>query len=288
MKIIVIGKSGQLAKELAKLTSRECEVINLGRSDINLFDPRAMSAALEYLQPDAIINASAYTAVDLAESDSDNAFMLNEYAVKNITEACIKMGIHLVHVSTDFVFDGRKNTPYLPTDLTNPLSVYGASKRAGELVVFNGLPLTSCVIRTSWVYSIFGNNFVKTMQRLMAEREQLGIVGDQVGTPTNASGLANVCLNAATNKVSGMHHYTDDGVASWYDFAVAIQDIGVELGLLNKMIAIKAIPSSAYPTPATRPHYSVLDKTSLLMAMPSVKLTHWRHQLKSMMSELTN
>ncbi|WP_068546664.1 dTDP-4-dehydrorhamnose reductase [Thalassotalea crassostreae] len=286
MKIVVIGKSGQLATELGLLNSEECSVVCLGRNDVDISDVNSLKSVMGSLGADAVINASAYTAVDKAESDVENAFLLNEQAVKNIAVVCADLGINLVQVSTDFVFDGSKSSPYTPDDTCTPIGVYGESKLAGEKAAIDVLGSACCVIRTSWVYSVHGYNFVKTMLRLMNEREQLGVVGDQIGTPTHASSLAKICLLAAKEKLSGVHHYTDNGVASWYDFAVAICDIGLELGLLNKQININSIATTEYPTPAKRPSYSVLDKSSLLAALPDVSLVHWREELRSMMAKL--
>jgi len=286
MKIIVIGKSGQLACELSQLSSAEHEVICLGRNDINITDISSIDTALKHHQAEAVINASAYTAVDNAESNSEDAYALNAQAVGNIANACKLLSIPLIHISTDFVFHGDKGSPYLPDDNINPLGVYGASKADGEKLITEIYPDNSAIVRTSWVYSTHGNNFVKTMLKLMSIKPELGIISDQIGSPTYAKGLAEMCVLALTNKLKGIHHYTDTGVASWFDFAVAIQYIGLELGLLDKKIPIKPISTSQYPTPAKRPHYSVLDKSSLVKALPDVSLKHWQEQLQNMMTAL--
>ena len=191
-----------------------------------------------------------------------------------------------MHVSTDYVFNGHKGSPYLTDDAIEPQGVYGKTKADGEKALLDLLPNSSCLIRTAWVYSSHGNNFVKTMLRLMADKPQLSVIDDQIGTPTWAKGLAEVCVNAAQNQTQGVYHWTDEGVASWYDFALAIQELGIEKGLLSSAIPVLPIPSSQYPTPATRPHYSVLDKTSAREAFASCNPTHWRKQLSSMMDEL--
>ena len=286
MKIVVIGKSGQLAWELARLSSVSVDIVCLGRDDVDVFDYDSALSIIGGLGADAVINASAYTAVDKAEEDKDAAFALNSDAVFDLARVCKELGMHLVHVSTDFVFDGLKSSPYLPNDYKNPIGVYGASKSAGEDEIVVCIPDSGCIIRTSWVYSVHGNNFVKTMLRLMSEKPELSIISDQIGSPTLASGLARVCLEAAAGRVSGIHHYTDNGVASWYDFAIAIQELGLDKGLLNAEIPIKAISTSDYPTPAARPSYSVLNKSSLVEAFPDVDLIHWRKQLSSMLDEL--
>ena len=286
MKIIVIGKSGQLAWELSQLSSKEHEIVCLGRNDIDLQDVSIISARLQAYQASGVINASAYTAVDKAESDVDNAFMLNAKAAGNLARACKDLTIPFVHISTDFVFHGDKGSPYLPTDEINPLGVYGASKAQGEHFIADVYPERSCIIRTSWVYSTHGNNFVKTMLNLMNTKPELGVISDQIGSPTYAKGLAKVCIASLTDNINGIHHYTDTGVASWFDFAVAIQRMGLELGLLDKKIPIKPITTAQYPTPAKRPHYSVLDKSSLASALPEFKFSHWQEQLHTMMTAL--
>ena len=284
--IAVIGKSGQLAYELAQLTTAKNNIICFGRNDIDLTNINTIEALFIKNNITAVINASAYTAVDKAETDIENAFLLNETAVKNLALICNKLSLHLVNVSTDYVFKGDKGSPYLPTDYIAPTGVYGKSKAAGEQQLQQIHPLNSTSIRTSWVYSNHGNNFVKTMVNLMNSKPELGIIADQIGSPTNAKGLAHVCLMASEAKITGIHHYTDLGVASWYDFAIVIQNLGVELGLINKKIPIKAINTESYPTPAKRPHYSVLDKTSLQQALPSLEFLHWQQQLKSMMKTM--
>ncbi|MFT6901214.1 MAG: dTDP-4-dehydrorhamnose reductase [Colwellia sp.] len=286
MKIAVIGHSGQLAWEIQQLQDAELAVFCLGRNDVDLSFPVELAEQIKVLAPDAVINASAYTAVDTAESDQENAFKLNCEYVGNLASVCKKLGIPFIHVSTDFVFHGDKGSPYLPDDTINPLGVYGASKAAGEKLIFELYPQMSCVLRTSWVYSTHGNNFVKTMMKLMSSKPELGIISDQIGSPTYAKGLAVACVEAAKQNVTGIHHYTDNGVASWYDFAVAIQEIALSLGMLEKEIPINAITTADYPTPAKRPHYSVLDKSSFVNALPSCELVHWRKQLEHMMQTL--
>ena len=286
MKIIVIGKSGQLAWELSQFSTPEQVVVCLGRDDIDLRDTSELVNSFKQYNAVGVINASAYTAVDKAESDVENAFALNATAVGNLAQACKTLSMPFVHISTDFVFHGDKGSPYLPSDEINPLGVYGASKAQGEQLIANIYPEHSAIIRTSWVYSTHGNNFVKTMLNLMATKPELGVISDQIGSPTYAKGLAEACIASLTNHVVGVHHYTDTGVASWYDFAVAIQNIGLELGLLNKKILIKPITTAQYPTPAKRPHYSVMDKASLVNALPTMSLIHWQDQLKHMMTAL--
>lgn len=285
MKILVTGKGGQLAQELENSVTQAHQLITLGIDELDITNSDLVNQTFSAQQPDLVINAAAYTAVDAAETDKELAFAVNHIGAKNLALACKQHNIRLLHVSTDFVFDGTKSTPYQTDDIPNPINVYGASKLAGDLAVMEILPST-VIVRTAWVYSAHGNNFVKSMLKLMAEKPALGIVYDQVGTPTWAAGLAE-WLWAITEKpqVSGVYHWTDAGVASWYDFAVAIQELGIEKGLLHKEIPISAIPASQYPTAAERPHFSVIDKSSAESAA-NVKTIHWRKQLSKMMDEL--
>jgi dTDP-4-dehydrorhamnose reductase len=286
MKIIVIGKSGQLAWELSQFSSPEHEILCLGRNDIFLQNIAAITHSLQLHKAAGVINAAAYTGVDNAESDVNNAYALNATAVGNLAQACKNLSLAFVHISTDFVFQGDKGVPYLPEDEIGPLGVYGASKAQGEQLITKVYPERSTIIRTSWVYSTHGNNFVKAMLNLMNTKPELGIISDQIGSPTYAKGLAAACIASLTHHVTGIHHYTDTGVASWFDFAIAIQNMGYELGLLAKKIPIKPITTAQYPTPAKRPHYSVLDKSSLMLALPELSFVHWQAQLATMMHVL--
>jgi len=295
MKVLVTGKNGQLGSELQKNCPNNIELVCFGSQELNIANAEQVNELLISHSPDIVINAAAYTAVDKAETDSDNAYAVNAQGAGNLANACKHINAKLIHVSTDFVFDGTSTTPYGATDTTNPLGVYGASKLAGEQAINEILGSQAIIVRTAWVYSIFGNNFVKTMLRLMAEKEQLSIVGDQVGTPTWAAGLANM-LWALVNKSGGepntnkantatILNWTDAGVASWYDFAVAIQELAIEQGLLTTKIPVSAIPAANYPTPAKRPAFSVLNKAPA-EEFAGVKTVHWRAQLKAMLTAL--
>lgn len=295
MKVLVTGGNGQLGWELRQTADSQNEIIYLSSADLDITNEGNVLAVLSNYCPDIVINAAAYTAVDKAESDENQAYAVNDRGVQNLAQACKSISAKLIHVSTDFVFDGAKNTPYLPTDKTNPVSVYGASKLAGEQHVRDLLANDAVIIRTAWVYSQHGNNFVKTMLRLMAEKDQLGVVCDQVGTPTWAKGLAEMvwALAEKMQKEAGskqdaptaIYHWTDAGVASWYDFAVAIQDIAFEKGLLDKKISVRPIPASAYPTPAKRPSYSVLDKACAEQVSGKIA-RYWRASLEEMLGNL--
>jgi dTDP-4-dehydrorhamnose reductase len=284
MKIVVIGNAGQLSYELVRILGEDTICLGPEDTDITKFD--VLSETLAQLAPDVIINAAAYTAVDKAEEDQALCHAINAAAVENLAKYCKQAGAFLVHVSTDYVFNGHKGSPYLPNDPIEPQGVYGKTKADGEKALLDILPEASCLIRTAWVYSAHGNNFVKTMLKLMADKPQLTVIDDQIGTPTWAKGLADACVSAAKNKTVGVYHWTDEGVASWYDFALAIQELGLEKGFLDSAIPVLPIPSSQYPTPAKRPHYSVLDKTSAREAFATCNPTHWRKQLSAMMDEL--
>lgn len=282
--IAIIGKSGQLAWELKRLEPGNC--FCLGRDDIDVLDPEDIKSKLDMLSPSAVINASAYTAVDKAETDEAAAEALNVTAVRHLAEYCKMKGIHLVHCSTDYVFNGEKGAPYKVDDSIEPKGVYGKTKAEGEKALIDTLPDLSTIIRTSWVYSSHGSNFVKTMLKLMAEKPALNVIDDQVGSPTWAKGLAEACLEAVSKKIAGVYHWSDEGVTSWYDFALAIQELGKEKGLLDTVIPVNPIPTTQYPTPAKRPHYSVLDKTLTREYFVDAPLVHWRKQLSAMLDEL--
>ncbi|WP_111642039.1 dTDP-4-dehydrorhamnose reductase [Marinimicrobium alkaliphilum] len=284
MKVVVTG-GGQLAWELAQTLPASIELVRAERSLLDITDAEGCQQLLASEHPDWLINAAAYTAVDDAESDVEGAYAVNGQGAENLARACKLVGARMIQVSTDFVFDGQNSSPYLPNAWPNPQGVYGASKLAGERAVARILP-EALIVRTAWLYSVQGSNFVKSMLRLMAEKPTLGVVVDQVGSPTWARGLAQMLWAGVLRKVpGGCYHWTDGGVASWYDFAVAIQDLALELGLLDKRIPIQAIASTAYPTPAVRPAFSVLDKSDTLATF-ELENRHWRHQLAEMLDAL--
>ncbi|TDG15844.1 dTDP-4-dehydrorhamnose reductase [Seongchinamella unica] len=284
-KILITGAAGQLGRELQRTAPAGAELLAATRERLDITDADQVRAFFSAQSPDVVINAAAYTAVDKAESEPAQAMAVNRDAAANLARACAQSGTRMLHVSTDFVFDGKACTPYAPDAATSPLGEYGRSKLAGEVAVTGALP-GALVMRTAWVYSVFGGNFVKTMLRLMADREELSVVADQVGTPTWARGLASALWQAvARPDLEGVHHWTDAGVCSWYDFAVAIAEEGVELNLLQRMPVVHPIPGSAYPTPAKRPAYSVLDKDNTWQALATEGL-HWRVQLRAMLQEL--
>jgi len=286
MNTLIVGKNGQLARELKDLESRNDKFCCVGRDDIDLWDIESIKETIRTYDSHLVINTAAYTAVDAAESDPKNAFALNAEAAQNIAEACKQQNIQLVHISTDFVFSGRSNRPYRISDKTEPLGVYGKSKLLGEKKVLAFNQERSCIVRTSWLYSIYGNNFVKTMLRLMKTKRTLNVVSDQIGTPTYAKGLAAAVLHVANRKLTGIYHWSDSGVASWYDFAVAIQELALEKNILDRKITIKPIKTEAYPTPAARPCYSLMDKSQLVADCPEIENEHWRVKLSEMLDAL--
>ncbi len=285
MKILLFGGAGQVGRAVARAVPERAQLVVTARSDVDISDRAAVDRLVTDLKPDWIVNAAAYTAVDLAEDQRGQAMEVNDTAVGVLADSASRNGSRLLHLSTDFVFDGESNRAYRPTDQTNPLSVYGASKLGGERQVLNAAG-AGIVLRTAWVYAAAGRNFALTMLRLMREKEQVNVVCDQIGTPTWAAGIAVAIWSLIGAAVpGGLYHWTDLGVASWYDFAVAIQDEALLRGLLNRAIPIVPITSAAYPTRARRPAFSVLD-TESTRAMLNIPARHWRHNLGAMLDEL--
>jgi dTDP-4-dehydrorhamnose reductase len=279
-----VGAGGQLGRELLFTAPEAVQCIGLTRAELDAADADAVARCLEEHRPEQVINAAAYTAVDKAESEPEAARAGNVDGPANLARACAANDVRFIHVSTDFVFDGTASSPYGPDAPTNPLGEYGRSKLAGERAVRDALP-GALIVRTAWVYSARGNNFVRTMLRLMAERDELGVVSDQVGTPTWAQGLARALWRAVEQPaLQGIYHWSDAGVCSWYDFAVAICEEAVSLGLLEREVNVRPIATADYPTPATRPPYSVLDKSASWRDL-DVEGIHWRRQLRAMLAE---
>jgi len=279
---LVLGAGGQLGRELLATAPAEFTLRAATREQLDITDASAVATLLQREKPDVLINAAAYTAVDKAESEPALAFAINAEAPGLLAQWCAAHGSQFVHVSTDFVFNGRSQAPYVESDTTEPLGQYGLSKLAGEQAVKSAYS-DATIVRTGWVYSCYGQNFVKTMLRLMAERDQLSVVSDQVGTPTWAKGLARACWGLAAQP--GCFHWSDNGQCSWYDFAVAIRDLARERGLLLACPEIIPITTADYPTPAARPAYSVLDKQRSWEALGTKGLP-WHEQLAAMLDEL--
>ena len=284
-RILVTGSNGQLGHEFQLIAEAvgtdEFHFVDLDELDIT--DATATLTKVQELQPDVVINCAAYTAVDRAEEQPELAMAVNVQGVQNLVNACQKANSFFVHYSTDYVFDGKNHMPYNENDPVQPLGTYGKTKRLGEEAVLNS-GISAVVIRTSWVYSSFGNNFVKTMMRLGKERDALSVVFDQVGTPTNARDLANATIQILdqADKLNGktqLFHFSNEGVASWYDFALEVfhfADIDCK---------VTPILSEDYPTQAERPHYSILDK-SKFKSVFGLEIPHWKSSLKTTVQEL--
>lgn len=288
MKVLITGAHGQVGMSLARIKTPEVNIVALDHGQLDISDKRAVNQVVASLHPDVVVNTAAYTAVDRAESDAENAVRINGDGAGNLAVAARQNRARLIHISTDFVFDGMKSRPYEPGDSTNPLGVYGASKLAGEKQIREVLGDQALILRTAWVYAAGGANFVNTMLRLIAERDTLNVVSDQVGSPTWAVSLAEAVWAAVRHpEVTGLHHWTDAGVASWYDFAVAIAEEATACGLLKHTAAVIPIPTELYPTPARRPAYSVLDCSATQKAL-GIRPAHWRVNLRTMLGELGN
>lgn len=284
-KVLITGAAGQVGRALLDAAPDGLEVVACTRADVDVGDGDAVRDCIERHRPAVIINAAAYTAVDKAESESDAAHRINAQGPGHLAAAAREYGARLIHISTDFVFDGSASVPYRPDSATNPLGVYGRTKRDGERAVLETLPERSTVVRTAWVYAATGANFVRTMLRIMRASGAVRVVADQVGTPTAARSLAEALWQIASNaEIRGIHHWTDAGVASWYDFAVAIAEEGAQLGLVPPQVTVEPITTADYPTPARRPAFSVLDKRSL--APYGLAPIHWRQRLRVMMKEI--
>lgn len=287
-KILLTGAAGQVGQELQQTLAPLGEVVSIARDRVDFADSQAVQQILEEIQPQVIVNSAAYTAVDKAESEPDLAHQVNGLAPGILAEAAQRIGAGLIHISTDYVFDGSQSSPYLETDKTQPLGVYGASKLAGEEAI-RAACTAHLIVRTAWVYGVQGKgNFVKTMLRLGADREELRVVTDQIGAPTWAKDLAGAIAQMVpllAPETAGTYHYTNSGVCSWYDFAVAIFEEAEALGFPLKVQRVVPIATAEFPTPARRPAFSVLSlkKTSqLLGAYPP----QWRQSLRKMLAEL--
>jgi len=288
MKVLITG-TGQLAQELLRGAPEQLNVVCAGRSTLDITEHDQVFSYIANLSPHVVINAAAYTAVDKAESEVDMAYAVNERGARNLAEACKMCDARMLHVSTDFVFNGEACSPYSPDYLPSPIGVYGASKNAGDLAVRELLPSSSIVVRSSWLYAATGNNFVITILRLLSERTELRVVCDQVGSPTWARSLSEWLWNRVVSDAScsGIFHWRDAGVVSWYDFAVVIQELALDKGILIHRIPIFPIPTSDYATAAARPAYSVLDSSSAEQ-VSGLQAQPWRQQLSLMLDEVTN
>ena len=286
MKILLAGGSGQLAQELQQILLSSGEVIAVDRTRIDLSQPESIRQAMAQIQPDLVVNAAAYTAVDKAENEPELAHAVNGIAPGIFAEECAKLRASLIHFSTDYVFDGSRGSAYLETDITNPLGTYGKSKLAGEEAIRNAVN-RHIIIRTAWVYGNGGKgNFVKTMLRLGKEREEIRVVADQIGSPTWTGDLAaavSQIIPQIKPEIFGTYQYTNSGVCSWYDFAIAIFEEAKKLGFPLKVQRVIPITTAEYPTPAKRPAFSVLS-TVKISALLGTYPPHWRQGLRQMLA----
>lgn len=287
MNILVTGSNGQLGSEIKDLVTnyKDFNFFFMDLPELNICDAEALNTFIFNQNINAVINCAAYTAVDKAEEDVVIAEQVNAKGVLNLVNALKKVNGKLIHISTDYVFDGNSFLPYQELDELNPIGIYGETKRAGELVILNS-SIDALVIRTSWLYSVYGNNFVKTMLKLGHERDELGVIFDQVGTPTYASDLAKTCLDILLDKNSEnismngkIYHYSNEGVTSWYDFAKAIMELG------SNDCKVSPIETKDYPTPAKRPHFSVLNKTKIKKDF-NIEIPYWRDSLEKCIEKL--
>ncbi|RYG49907.1 MAG: dTDP-4-dehydrorhamnose reductase [Chitinophagaceae bacterium] len=277
MVVLVTGADGQLGQALQFIQADypDLRLVFANSQTGDITDAAKLEALFEAQKPQFCINAAAYTAVDKAEAEPEKAHNINVNGARNVAVSCRNHGVTLLHISTDFVFDGLKTTPYTELDHTNPTGVYGQTKRDGEIAVFASTE-SAFVIRTSWVYSQFGNNFMKTMLRLASERDKLSIVNDQIGTPTHAVDLARALISIikSGNQNFGIYNFSNEGQCSWYEFASEI------FNLNDVPVNLTAIPTSAYPTPAKRPHYSVLDKSRIKNTF-GLEIRDWKTALRN-------
>jgi dTDP-4-dehydrorhamnose reductase len=282
-RVLITGSGGQLGRALVASAPKGVRILALSREECDISDFVAVGDAFQTFKPTAVINAAAYTAVDRAETEKERAFAVNAVGPANLARAAESHGVRLVHISTDYVFDGSQSQPY-PTDAAPcPINVYGSSKAAGEISITES-GADALIVRSAWLYSSTGKNFLTTILGRLQSGGALRVVADQVGTPTSVSQLAKVlwwCVSSAG--INGIRHWTNAGMASWYDFAVSIQDIALASGLVRKRVPIVPIPAHEYPTPARRPAYSVLDSTALWNEHGVAD--HWRSALSETMEE---
>jgi len=285
MKYLVTGEKGQLGKEVVlALQAEKQKVIGISREQLDLAEPEQVADKIVSYRADWVINCAAYTKVDKAEEEQALAFKVNRDSAKAIAKGVSKYGGRLLHVSTDFIFDGQQSHPYSEEDTANPLGIYGQSKWEGEQAVREILP-DAVILRTSWVYGIHGHNFVKTILRLASERDELRIVDDQIGTPSWTVDIAQAILSLTKKDVKGVFHFTNEGVASWYDFAIEIVSIARNLGFPIRARSITPISTSEFPLPAKRPSYSVMRKMKIRQSL-DFPIPCWRDSLIAMLEQI--
>lgn len=280
--MLITGAGGQLATALVASAPNGVSVVAVSRSDLDVTDSNLTIARIGDLKPDVIINTAAYTAVDLAESNADDANAVNVAGARHIAEAADLVDARLIQISTDFVFDGQSELPYLPDDKTAPQSVYGQTKLEGERAVREILGDNAVILRSSWLYSGYGKNFVTTMMELMKSRDSIAVVNDQSGSPTWAASLAKVVYRLASDEsLGGTWHWSDAGVTTWHDFAVGIQDEALDAGILEKRIPIHPCTSEEFGAAATRPAFSALNVSATEHEL-GMTAAHWRDNLRKL------
>lgn len=283
---LITGGGGQLGQELRDTAPPAWKALSCSSAELDVTRPDVVGEVLERTRPTVVINAAAYTGVDAAEHEPARAHAVNAVGAANVAAACRAIGARLIQVSTDYVFDGALGRPYLPDDSTAPLGVYGRTKLDGEREVMRLAAGTSVILRTAWLYSGRGRNFVLTMLRLFRERDEVGVVCDQVGTPTWCRSVAEAIWAAAERPdLRGVHHWTDEGTASWYELALAIQEEALALGVLPRPVSVRPLRTDQYPTPARRPAYSVLDATATAETL-RLPRRPWRVNLRLMLRGL--
>lgn len=281
-----MGAGGQLGQALTATAPPQVQLKAFKHQQLDICDRETVIRLITETKPTWVINTAAYTAVDQAEKEPALAFAVNKDAPGYLAQAVAQVGGRLLHISTDFVFDGKASSPYQPGDTPNPLSVYGESKLAGEQQIVHILGEKSLIVRTAWVYSAINKNFVSTMLDLMQKRDEVRVVVDQVGTPTATETLAQALWECIAQDVRGIYHFTDAGVASWYDLAVAIQHYGCQLNLLDRVVPVQPISTLEFPTLAKRPSYSVLDKSRTWKQL-AITPYHWQAVLYKTLQTLS-
>jgi len=286
VRVLLTGAQGQVGCALTRSAPAGTQLLALSRLELDIVDEDSIARVLEQFRPDVVINTAAYTAVDSAEAQPDLAASANVDGPALLATAIARTPGRMVHLSTDFVFDGAESRPYAPDASPNPRNVYGKTKLAGERAVLDALPERSTVLRTSWVYGATGRNFLLTMLRLMREKGVVRVVDDQVGSPTSTASLTRAIWRVASDaQLRGIHHWTDAGIASWYDFAMAIATRGFALGLLSSAPEVIPISTADFPYAAARPAFSVLDKRATAKAL-GIQPVHWQRALADIMTEL--
>jgi dTDP-4-dehydrorhamnose reductase len=286
MRALIPGSAGLIGTALRAQAPAGVEVIGLDLLELDITDAAAVQRAIDYYQPDIVLNAAGYLAVDKAETERDEVMRVNAEGPRHLAHALSHGTARMVHLSTNYVFSGRSSVPYQPEDPAEPVSMYGVSKRAGEVAVLQTLGERATVVRTSWVHARHGNSFLRTILKVLKERGTARVVDDQLGTPTSAQSLSGVLWRVALDPaIVGIHHFTDAGVASWYDFAVAIAEDAVALGLLPESAHVVPVSTADFPMVAPRPAYGVMAKQATIAAL-GASPPHWRVNVRKTIEEI--